>query len=154
MFPIRDENPTVRTPYATLFIIAANVAMWVLVQHVGAEPALSRSVCELGLIPGDLLHRLPEGYTIPMGQGMGCVVTAERSWYAPITSMFLHGSWLHLLGNMWFLWVFGNNVEDAMGRGRFIAFYLLCGLAAVATQIASAQRRAISEELASGLRSV
>jgi membrane associated rhomboid family serine protease len=137
MFPIRDENPTLRTPYATLFIIAANVAVWVLVQGMGAEPALSRSVCELGLIPGDFLHRLPDGYTIPMSRGMGCVVTAARSWYAPLTSMFLHGGWLHLLGNMWFLWVFGNNVEDAMGRGRFLAFYLLCGLAAAATQMAS-----------------
>ncbi len=58
----------------------------------------------------------------------------ERHWYPPLTSMFLHGGWLHLIGNMWFLWLFGNNVEDSMGRVRYLAFYLLCGLAAAATQ--------------------
>jgi membrane associated rhomboid family serine protease len=56
------------------------------------------------------------------------------AWYTPLTSMFMHGGWFHLLGNMWFLWIFGNNVEDSMGHGRFIAFYLLCGLAAAAAQ--------------------
>ena len=58
----------------------------------------------------------------------------ERHWYTPLTSMFLHGGWFHLIGNMWFLWVFGNNVEDSMGHVRYLVFYLLCGLAAAATQ--------------------
>jgi membrane associated rhomboid family serine protease len=62
------------------------------------------------------------------------VIGAERTWFAPLTSMFLHGGWFHLIGNMWFLWVFGNNVEDSMGHVRFLAFYLLCGVAAAATQ--------------------
>jgi membrane associated rhomboid family serine protease len=150
MFPIRDENPTVRTPWATHFLIAVNVAAWILVQGMGAEPSLSRSVCELGLIPGELLHRLPEGYAIPMNPGLSCVVTEGQSWHAPLTSMFMHGSWLHLIGNMWFLWIFGNNVEDAMGRVRFIVFYLLCGLAAVAAQIASDPGSAVPMFGASG----
>lgn len=150
MFPIRDENPTIRTPWATHFLIAANVATWILVQGMGAEPNLSRSVCELGLIPGELLHRLPDGYTIPMNLGMSCVVTEGPSWHAPLTSMFMHGSWLHLIGNMWFLWIFGNNVEDAMGRVRFVVFYLLCGLAAVAAQIASDPGSAVPMVGASG----
>jgi rhomboid family protein len=63
-----------------------------------------------------------------------CVLGVERHWFTPLSSMFLHGGWLHLIGNMWFLWVFGNNVEDSMGHARYLAFYLLCGLAAAATQ--------------------
>jgi membrane associated rhomboid family serine protease len=137
MFPIRDENPTLHTPVSTFLLIGANVVSWLVVQGMGAEPALSRSVCELGLIPGDFLHRLPDGFAIPLGHGLACVVGPGRSWVVALTSMFMHGSWLHLLGNMWFLWIFGNNVEDVMGRWRFIVFYLLCGFAAVAAQIAS-----------------
>jgi membrane associated rhomboid family serine protease len=134
MFPYRDDNPTLATPVATIALIAANVAAWVLVQGMGAEPSLSASVCRLGLIPGEFLQRLPEGFAIPMGRGTACVVGGETVWYAPLTSMFMHGGWLHLIGNMWFLWVFGNNVEDSMGRVRYLVFYLLCGLAAAATQ--------------------
>jgi membrane associated rhomboid family serine protease len=65
---------------------------------------------------------------------MACVMDQKREWYAPLTSMFLHGGWLHLIGNMWFLWLFGNNVEDSMGSFRYLAFYLLTGLAAAAAQ--------------------
>jgi membrane associated rhomboid family serine protease len=61
-------------------------------------------------------------------------VIGQPHWYTPLSSMFLHGGWLHLIGNMWFLWLFGNNVEDSMGHGRYLAFYLLCGLAAAAAQ--------------------
>jgi membrane associated rhomboid family serine protease len=135
MFPYRDENPSVLTPFVTVGVIVANVLVWVLVQGMGAETALARSVCELGLIPGDLLGRLPEGYAIPIGRRMACVVEPGTPWRTLVTSMFLHGGWLHLLGNMWFLWVFGNNVEDSMGHGRFAIFYLTCGVAAAAAQI-------------------
>lgn len=135
MFPYRDENPSVLTPVVTVGIIVANLLVWVLVQGMGAEAALARSVCELGLIPGDLLGRLPEGYAIPLGRRMACVVEAGTPWRTLVSSMFLHGGWLHLLGNMWFLWVFGNNVEDSMGHGRFAVFYLLCGVAAAGAQI-------------------
>jgi membrane associated rhomboid family serine protease len=65
------------------------------------------------------------------------VLGVAPSWYTPLSSMFLHGGWLHLIGNMWFLWIFGNNVEDSMGHTRFAVFYLLCGLAASALQILS-----------------
>src|SRR5687767_9575240 len=134
MFPYRDDNPTLATPIVTVLLIVANVAMWVVVQGMGAEPSLSRSVCELGLIPGEFFGRLPEGYTVPMGELTMCVIGEERTWFTPLTSMFLHGGWFHLIGNMWFLWVFGNNVEDSMGRVRYVSFYVLCGLAAAATQ--------------------
>jgi membrane associated rhomboid family serine protease len=135
MFPIRDDNPTLRPSVATWGLIIANVVVWILVQGMGSEPALSTSVCELGLIPGELLQRIPPGAQIPLGDGMACVILPEPTWYAPLTSMFLHGSWFHLIGNMWFLHVFGNNVEDVMGRVRFVAFYILCGLAAAAAQV-------------------
>ena len=134
MFPYRDDNPTLATPIATMAIIALNVAVWVLVQGMGADPQLAKSVCELGLIPGDFLGRLPDGYAIRMGPGVACVISGEPAWYTPLTSMFLHGGWLHLIGNMWFLWLFGNNVEDSTGHGRYLVFYLLSGLAAAAAQ--------------------
>ena len=134
MFPYRDDNPTLSTPVLTLVIIAANVAVWILVQGMGSDPALARSVCELGLIPGEFLGRVPEGVSVPLSPTTVCVLTGERSWFTPLTSMFLHGGWFHLIGNMWFLWVFGNNVEDSMGGVRFIVFYIVCGLAAAAAQ--------------------
>jgi membrane associated rhomboid family serine protease len=134
MFPYRDDNPTLATPVITVVLIAANVAVWILVQGMGQDPALARSVCELGLIPGEFLGRVVPGTSLPLSPGEVCVLGGDRHWYTPLTSMFLHGGWLHLIGNMWFLWVFGNNVEDSMGHVRYLAFYLLCGLAAAATQ--------------------
>ena len=135
MFPYRDDNPTVLTPYITVAFIAANAVVWLLVQGLGTEPALTRSVCTLGLIPGELLQLAGIGTRVPMGPGAECVLGDTPTWYTPLTSMFLHGGWLHLIGNMWFLWVFGNNVEDSMGHIRFVLFYVLCGLAAAAAQI-------------------
>ncbi|MFZ5623706.1 MAG: rhomboid family intramembrane serine protease [Gemmatimonadota bacterium] len=137
MFPYRDDNPTLRTPVVTMLLILLNGLSWVIVQGMGTEPSLSASVCELGLIPGELLRAVPYGYRLPMGNGMVCLLTQEAGWYTPLTSMFLHGGWFHLIGNMWFLWLFGNNVEDSMGRVRFLVFYLLCGLAAAAVQVLS-----------------
>ncbi len=135
LFPYRDDNPTVLTPYVTVSLIAANLAVWVVVQGMGAEPHLAETVCQYGLIPGDLLHRLPLHYQFMVGNGAVCEVVGGNSWYTLLTSMFLHGGWLHIVGNMWFLWLFGNNVEDVMGHGRFLVFYLLGGLAAAGAQI-------------------
>jgi rhomboid family protein len=134
MFPYRDDNPTLGTPFVTLLFIVANTAVWVLVQGAGMEPSLSRSVCELGLIPGEFLGRVVEGISVPLGPDSECMLTGQSAWYTPVTSMFLHGGWLHLIGNMWFLWLFGNNVEDSMGHGRYLAFYLLSGVAAAGVQ--------------------
>src|SRR4026209_206703 len=150
MFPYRDDNPTLKTPFVTLILIGINVAVWVLVQGMGAEPSLSRSVCELGLIPGEFLGLLPQGVSVPMGPQTACVLGDERTWFTPLTSMFLHGGWFHLIGNMWFLWVFGNNVEDSMGHVRFLAFYVLCGLAAAAAQTFMSPSSAIPMVGASG----
>lgn len=135
MFPYRDENPGILTPVVTVAIIAANLAVWLVVQGMGQGDQLARSVCELGLVPADLLGRAADGTTFPIGPGMSCVVEPGTPWRTLVSSMFLHGGWLHLLGNLWFLWVFGNNVEDAMGHARFAVFYLLCGLAAAMAQV-------------------
>jgi membrane associated rhomboid family serine protease len=135
MFPYRDDNPTIGTPVVTVALIGLNVAAWLLVQGMGAEPYLSKSVCELGLIPGEFLGRIPPGYAVPVSETMACVVDPDHNeWFTPLSSMFLHGGWLHLIGNMWFLWLFGNNVEDSMGHFRYVAFYLLSGIAAAAAQ--------------------
>jgi membrane associated rhomboid family serine protease len=150
MFPYRDDNPTLGTPAVTYLLIGLNVAAWVLVQGMGAEPYLSKSVCELGLIPGEFLGRIPEGYATPISETMACVIDQKREWYAPLTSMFLHGGWLHLIGNMWFLWLFGNNVEDSMGHRRYFVFYLLSGLAAAATQTLASPTSTIPMVGASG----
>jgi membrane associated rhomboid family serine protease len=135
MFPYRDENETQRTPVVTITLIALNVVSWLAVQGAGTTLSLARSICNLGLIPGELTGALPPGTPFPMGEGLACLTDPGRQVSHLITSMFLHGSWMHLLGNMWFLWLFGNNVEDSMGRPRFVVFYLVCGLAAAFAQI-------------------
>jgi len=134
MFPIRDDNPTFLTPYATIAIIALNAAVWVFLQGFSTEPALSSSVCRLGLIPGELLGTVDPGTRVQISPTAVCVLGGSNA-LSLLTSMFAHGSWLHIIGNMWFLWVFGNNVEDAMGHARFVVFYLLCGLTAALTQV-------------------
>src|SRR5687767_4237557 len=137
MFPLSDENPTVRAPVTTYLLIATIVGVWVLYQGAGLNiEALAASICDLGMVPGEITGRSPLGTAVPMGPNMACVVDdyAINIW-TPITSMFLHGGWGHLLGNLLFFWVFGNNVEDSMGRVRFLVFYLLCGLAASAAHI-------------------
>src|SRR5690348_9674338 len=135
MFPYRDENATLRTPYVTLLLIALNVVVWLVVQGGGASLPLARSVCNLGLIPGELTGAVPPGTRFPLGDGLVCLTDPGRQVSHVFTSMFLHGSWMHLLGNMWFLWLFGNNVEDSTGRVRFAIFYLACGLAAAMAQV-------------------
>src|SRR4051812_15957824 len=137
MFPISDDNPTLHTPWMTYIILAAMFATWILVQGAGLnDRQLAGSVCNLGMVPAELLHTRPLGFGVPLGNGMACVIDNEGiNWLTPITSMFLHGSWGHILGNALFFWVFGNNIEDSMGPGRFLVFYLLCGLLAAAAHV-------------------
>jgi membrane associated rhomboid family serine protease len=137
MIPIRDENLILRRPLATWLLVAAIGAAWMLLQGAGSEPRLPETVCNLGMVPGELTGLAPVGQWVPMGHGMACVVDAEPiNALTPLTSMFLHGGWMHLLGNLLFLWVFGRAVEDSMGRLRFLAFYVLCGLGAAVAQVA------------------
>src|SRR6185295_20385132 len=104
MFPYKDDNPTVHPALVTIALIIATTAIWIVVQGAGSQPAIGKSVCELGAIPAELLQRAPVGTTIPIGPRMACEITGNPSWYTVLSSMFLHGGWFHLIGNMWFLW--------------------------------------------------
>lgn len=125
MIPIRDINPTIRRPVVSWSLIAINVVCF-LIEVLAGPDGMQGIVMRYGLVPDVLLHgdfqRLRSE-----GGALGALVT-------PFTSMFLHGGWMHLIGNMWFLHVFGDNVEDELGRGRFLGFYLLCGLGAALGQ--------------------
>ena len=111
MIPLRDVIPSRTTPYITITIIVLNVLAWLF--------EISQ--------PPDVLQLFLTVYG---------VVPADFHPATLITSMFLHGSWMHVIGNMWYLWIFGDNVEDRVGHGRFIFFYLLCGIIAAFGQIA------------------
>ena len=138
MIPLSDENPTLHTPVMTWIILGVLFAVWFLVEGAGGGGGdqMASAVCDWGMVPGELTHRAALGTAVPIGPGIACVVDNERiNILTPLTSMFLHGGWMHLLGNALFFWVFGNNIEDSMGGGRFLLFYLICGLAAAGTHI-------------------
>jgi rhomboid family protein len=127
MIPIRDDQPRFSTPYVTYFLVALNVVVFLMELSVGAQSrgALNSLIFEFGVIPGQVLDSLQGG---PQLSPVGAVV--------PIfTSMFLHGSWLHIIGNMWVLWIFGDNIEDHVGHFLYLVFYLVCGFAAAVTHI-------------------
>jgi len=117
VIPLKDENPTELRPLVTIMLIVLNLAAWVVLQGAGMnQQVLEASVWRYGTVPCELTQACARE------QGLG--------WSELLTSMFMHGGWGHLLGNMLFLWVFGNNIEDSMGHTRYIIFYLVCGLAA------------------------
>jgi membrane associated rhomboid family serine protease len=150
MFPIRDDNPTFSTAWATFLIIGLNIAAWIMLQGLGMYPELPMSLCKYGVIPGEILGTVPPGTAVPLGNGMSCIVEGAHNWYTIFSHMFMHGGWLHIIGNMWFLYIFGDNVEDSMGSARFILFYLACGLAAVVVQMVANPASAIPMVGASG----
>ena len=138
MFPIRDNIPTERTPFVTIALIVANVLMYFLFQHgtitLGdpSSRAYLVNLVENATIPYELTHW--GQHCVISGQQIGCGKVPNPSGYAPtwatpFLSMFMHGGLLHLGGNMLFLWIFGNNVEDSMGPLKFIVFYVVGVLA-------------------------
>lgn len=141
MFPLKDNIPTDRLPVVTLTLIALNVLVYLLLQRPGSilgDPD-QQFIVDWGAIPYEFSH--PGDQCGILGSqlvcdGPGVEVTGPPTVLTAFSTMFLHGGLLHLAGNMLFLWIFGNNVEDAMGRARFVAFYLLGGLAALGLQIA------------------
>jgi membrane associated rhomboid family serine protease len=122
MIPLHDDNPTELKPFLTVTLIVACVLVFLWQLSLGR--AGQRAIFALGVIPAVLLG----GKTLAPALAL---VSPETTIF---TSMFLHGGFLHLAGNMLYLWIFGNNVEDAMGHARFIVFYVLCGAAAVFAQ--------------------
>jgi rhomboid family protein len=125
VLPLHDNVPTRRTPIVTVGLIAANAAVW-LWEITGTS--IEHDVFEYGYYPCDVQGPClpPPDPSLPEG--------ALSWWDGAFTSMFMHASWAHVLGNMLFLWIFGNNVEDRLGRLRFLLWYLAAGLVATATQ--------------------
>jgi membrane associated rhomboid family serine protease len=132
VIPLRDANPTQRTPWLTLVLIALNVVAFVVWQGFPIGGDLTRAQTEVvfchGAIPSEVTNLEPIPDLVRICDGKSVVLSV-------FTSMFLHANLLHLGGNMLFLWVFGNNVEDRMGRVVFLLFYLLAGLAAALAQV-------------------
>ncbi len=145
MFPLKDDIPTRRFPYLTVALIVANVAMFFFFQgaFIDSDSEFNQKVVDYGAIPYELSNPGETCETSADGQRLLCEgqpgVSGQpddqpSTWLTILTSMFMHGGLLHLGGNMLFLWIFGNNIEDSMGPLRFLAFYLLGGAAAVAAQ--------------------
>ena len=137
MLPIRDLNPTRITPFFTIFLIAANVAVFFLLQPPVDQPEGAAFLYEYAAIGCELTTG--DALSIPEIEGAVCseapalpAYPDKQVWLAAAFSMFLHGGIAHLLGNMWFLWIFGNNVEEAFGNLGYVAMYLFSGLAATA----------------------
>jgi membrane associated rhomboid family serine protease len=124
LIPFRDDIPTRSFPVLVVGIIAANVAVFA---HIAAMPHQEQQQVfySLAAIPAELLS----------GRGIGAS-TIRPVWLTLFTSMFMHGSWMHLLGNMLYLWIFGNNIEELLGRPKFLLFYLAGGVAAMMTHVA------------------
>jgi len=150
MFPIRDENPSLHQSITTYVIIVINALVWIFIQNAGFNPGLVQSVFSFGLIPGELLGTVPPGTRVAVGNGLAYVIEDAGNTLSLVSHMFMHGGWFHIIGNMWFLAIFGDNVEDSMGSVRFLFFYLLCGFAAAATQMALAPASAVPMVGASG----
>lgn len=127
MIPLHDDNPTERTPIVTMLFIALCVAVFLYQASLPPGPG-ETFVFQYGAIPSVLFGyaQLPEEAAVAIPPAMTL-----------LTSMFLHGGWMHLIGNMLYLWVFGNNIEDAMGHARFVVFYILCGILAALSHAAT-----------------
>jgi membrane associated rhomboid family serine protease len=142
MIPIKDNIPTDRFPLVTVALILANVIVYLLsIRHGGSviSGPDTQEVVKYGATPYALTHSgVHCGLVSPTQLGCGRAVSGLPAWETVFTAMFLHASILHIGGNMLFLWIFGNNVEDAMGPIRFLIFYLLGGVAALALQVAVA----------------
>jgi membrane associated rhomboid family serine protease len=123
MFPISDDNPRIRTPIVTWSIIGTCVLAFLWQVSLGEEQG-QIAVFQFGMIPARLLGEAE----------LRSDLVAIPAWSTVLTSMFMHGGWLHLALNMLFLWIFGDNVEDSMGHVRYLLFYLACGIAAAMTQ--------------------
>src|SRR5689334_8734753 len=123
MFPIRDDQPSFSKPFVTYFIIVLNVVVFVFFElplQAQGPRAINGLILQFGLIPRDFTRALTGATDYPLAANLLTV----------LTSMFMHGGFTHILGNMWFLWIFGDNVEDRLGHFTYLIFYLLCGLGA------------------------
>jgi membrane associated rhomboid family serine protease len=124
MIPIRDDQPRFSTPYVTYFLIGLNLVIFLFEASLTPQ-SFKDLLFQLGMIPANITGVLTGTH------GLG--LTA--AFLPALTSMFLHGSWMHVIGNMWFLWIFGDNIEDYLGHFQYLLFYLLSGLGAAFAQV-------------------
>jgi membrane associated rhomboid family serine protease len=135
----------------TVSLVLANVIVWLYVEGAGTSAGLlADTVCRFGMIPAEITNSTGPYTAVDFGAGGAPSVFGGLSAGAVFTSMFMHGGWLHLIGNMWFLWLFGNNIEDVMGHARFLAFYVLVGFVAAAAHVLSAPASVVPTVGASG----
>jgi len=136
MIPLRDDVPIRIAPTVTIALVALNVAVFLYELSLEGQThgGLEKFIDSFAVVPRALLAPQPN----------------LRTWLTPFTSMFLHGGFLHIAGNMLYLWIFGNNVEDLLGHARYLVFYLFCGLVAMATHVASAPDSSVPMIGASG----
>ncbi len=126
LIPIRDDNPTQHLPVVTVSILVVNVIVFLYAKLLGST-GFDVYTASFGAIPFEVAH------------GVDAISPTPYPVYATlVTSLFMHGGWLHLTGNMLYLWIFGNNVEDVLGYGGFLAFYLMCGVVATLAHVAAA----------------
>jgi membrane associated rhomboid family serine protease len=155
LIPFRDDNPTRTFPIIVVLLIAANVLVYVY-QALLPEPEEIIFVYTHGAIPLALLGKATVVEVLPRQARLAAMIadvpvrTVEPIWLTVFTAMFLHGGLVHLGGNMLYLWIFGNNVEDALGHVRFVLFYLLCGLIAALVQVLASARSGVPMVGASG----
>jgi membrane associated rhomboid family serine protease len=156
LIPLKDDIPTRRTPVITIALIVLNVLVYFALEQGGLSlgDVGNERVVEYGAIPVEISHPGTECITDQSFTQIACdrdINNGQAVWWLTIfTSMFLHGSILHLAGNMLFLWIFGNNIEDSMNRLVFVAFYILGGLAALALQVVVDPNSAVPTVGASG----
>ncbi len=153
MIPLKDSIPTANLPWVTITLIAVNIADYFVLQGGGILDGPSQSsVVDFGAIPFELTH--PGDHCVEAGATISCgdisAAGQPPTWLTVLTSMFMHGSILHLAGNMLFLWIFGNNIEDSMSKVRFVVFYVLGGIAALALQVVVEPNAAVPTIGASG----
>lgn len=137
--PIKDDNPTIRTPYVTMGLIALNVLVYLINNLAGGEVGSHLFSLKFGVIPFEITHLEEISGAVAQETLRGYRDTGALSapiMLTPFTSMFMHGGFMHLAGNMLYLWIYGNNIEDYFGPVRFILFYIFGGLMAVALHIA------------------
>jgi|SRR5262245_30127337 len=127
MIPIRDDQPRFSTPYVTYFIMGLNIVVFLFELWVGMQSrgALNSFVYEFGVVPRHVTSAL----------GGSQQINLPAAFVPIITSMFLHGGWMHIIGNMWVLWIFGDNIEDHLGHFAYLVFYLACGFSAAVAHI-------------------
>ena len=139
MIPLKDNIPTSRFPFVTVTLILANIVVYLLaIRHGGSiiSGPDTHEVVRYGAIPAALTHCLSK-HEVIVGSQLVCAESGGfPTWQTVFTAMFMHASILHIGGNMLFLWIFGNNVEDAMGPVKYVGFYILGGIAALALQVA------------------